>query len=1056
VRTSQISSTEADEFMLVPEDVEAEAEVDEAPRPGERPSRREEPVDILPDEKPAGLKQLAATERRRPTVAKGKKRSKFDDVDTPKKKTPSLKKKKTWDSPLILLGGGSLMLMLLAGGLIWWLMIRESADQKLTLARAAMDQGAYTKAIEHYEDFIVSAPRHPEHDLARVQVVLLRIRQLMEGGDFEQALSRAEIDLKTIEDNKKFEESHGELAALLPQIAMGLAKQTEGAEPASPEAAKSAELANKALELCSNVTYIPKTLRDESKLTEVRDTLQLVERRNQTKAALDETLKSMQEALSANDTRKAYIAYRQLLQTHRDLADNAALAEMLEKTTAAEKAAIRFTKEEKAAETSEQPTRWLASLAVADRRMKPAGAAVAASATGPHIACVRIEGALYGLEAASGKLLWRRYVGPGTEWPRLIDNDVIIADSKHRELMRLNAQTGALVWRQEIGEPFAAPLIVGNRALVAAQSGRLYVLDVNSGNRAGFVRFAQPLRVAPTFGRANGPVYVVGDHSTLYTLSLDDFSCLGVFYMGHAEGSITNSPTAVMDKVALVENDGATTSRLRLLSIGENGAVEAKSGERRLTGLPSSPPIVAGRRLVVVTDRGQIEVYDIGGQGEKALTPVATRVATDTSPVVRYTELADRNIWIGDTKLTKFTILPTGNRLPVEPLENDYSGSAFDHPLQRFGTTLVHVRRAKGRAGAVVSATATTSGNPVWETVVATPPAGSPVVDEAAKAITVANAAGVLFHFDEAAIRGRIQDEPIVAQGAPKPLPALQASADLGQGRAAFSTPGSDQVLLYNPALGKAAARWIKLDSPLAAEVTAVAQGMVAPLNIGQVFLLNANDGAKLAAPFQTMLEPQKVWRYTPAAAVNADADQFVIGDGDGMIYLVGMASEPKPHLKEMAKTEAGPEPIKSQPAVLGDTVVAVAGSSHLVRFQLPTMQPLGEANLPAPAVWGPYSANDAVLLATANNELLAIGADGKLKWREPFEHGDLAGPPLVTEESVLLTYRKGMVERRALADGKPLASTDVEQPLAAGPVLFMQRLLLVTNDGTLLVVDQP
>jgi hypothetical protein len=348
------------------------------------------------------------------------------------------------------------------------------------------------------------------------------------------------------------------------------------------------------------------------------------------------------------------------------------------------------------------------------------------------------------------------------------------------------------------------------------------------------------------------------------------------------------------------------------------------------------------------------------------------------------------------------------------------------------------------------------TGRPLWETVVATPPAGAPVVDEAGKAITVANAAGALFHFDEAAIRSRIQDEPIAAQASPKPLPALAASTDLGQGRAAFSAPGSDQLLIYNPALGPAAARWIKLESPLAAEVTTVGQGMVAPLAIGQVFLLSAADGSKLAAPFQTMLEPQKTWRYTPAVAVNGDANQFVIGDGDGMIYLVGLANEPKPHLQGAAKMEAGPQPIESRPAVLGGTVVAVAGSSHLVRFQLPSMQPLGEANLPAPAVWGPYAANDAVLLATANHELLAIGADGKIKWRERFEHGVLSGAPVLTDDSVLLAYRKGTVERRELSDGKPLSSIDVEQPLAAGPVLFMQRLLLVTNDGTLLVVDQP
>jgi hypothetical protein len=98
----------------------------------------------------------------------------------------------------------------------------------------------------------------------------------------------------------------------------------------------------------------------------------------------------------------------------------------------------------------------------------------------------------------------------------------------------------------------------------------------------------------------------------------------------------------------------------------------------------------------------------------------------------------------------------------------------------------------------------------------------------------------------------------------------------------------------------------------------------------------------------------------------------------------------------------------------------------------------------------------DLLVFATANNELMAIADDGKVKWQTPIEHGDLAGAPLAAGDSVLVAYRQGILERRSLADGKPVKSADVEQPLATGPVSFMQRLLVVANDGTLLVVDQP
>ena len=71
-----------------------------------------------------------------------------------------------------------------------------------------------------------------------------------------------------------------------------------------------------------------------------------------------------------------------------------------------------------------------------------------------------------------------------------------------------------------------------------------------------------------------------------------------------------------------------------------------------------------------------------------------------------------------------------------------------------------------------------------------------PVVDDAAKAITVANAAGYAFRFDEAAIRSRVQDQPLAAPLAPPQPPALDASVDLGQGRAVFCAANSDWLLL--------------------------------------------------------------------------------------------------------------------------------------------------------------------------------------------------------------------------------------------------------------------
>jgi outer membrane protein assembly factor BamB len=673
-------------------------------------------------------------------------------------------------------------------------------------------------------------------------------------------------------------------------------------------------------------------------------------------------------------------------------------------------------------------------------------------------ACVRVDGALYGLDAATGRLLWRRPVGFATSaWPMRVAGDVLIIDAARHELVRLDAATGRLVWRQSIGEPFAPPLIVDERAFIADQSGRLLVVDVNSGLRAGYVQFAQPLSSSPAVDRQKQHLIVVGDHSSLYTISLADMSCRDVYFLGHAEGSIGVPPVAILDKLVVVENDGVETSLLRLLSFGEQGAIEKQLSERRLSGQSVSAPLASGRRLIVATDRGQIEVYDVGlNDNDEALAVVATRDATGSQPVARHIAAVDRNVWVGDTQLTKLSILPTGNRLRVDTIENNFTGATFDHPFEQFGTTLIHVHRPRKRAGVVAAATETAGGRVLWQTDLAMPPAGPPIVDEAAKALVIANAEGDVFRFDEAAIRSRVQDWPLAVPAMPAELPALTSAVDLGQGRAAFCAPGSDSLLFYNPALGERSAQWVKLASPLACAVTALTDSVVVPLQVGQVFLLNSADGANLAMPFQPRLEPRTTVDYRVAGVVDAEARRFVISDGSEKIYLLAATEEPQPHLAAIAEASVGPYPINSALVVVEETVVAVGGDSHLVRYRLPTLESAGETKLPAPVAWGPYAAGGDVLVATADEHLILVSAAGDEKWRVALEHGTLAGAPLSSDGGVLIAYRNGAVERRAVADGKVLATIDTEHPLAAGPVQFAQRLVLTAHDGTLLVVDQP
>jgi hypothetical protein len=94
--------------------------------------------------------------------------------------------------------------------------------------------------------------------------------------------------------------------------------------------------------------------------------------------------------------------------------------------------------------------------------------------------------------------------------------------------------------------------------------------------------------------------------------------------------------------------------------------------------------------------------------------------------------------------------------------------------------------------------------------------------------------------------------------------------------------------------------------------------------------------------------------------------------------------------------------------------------------------------------------------LALESGELVALSADGAIRWRRPVEHGNLGGAPLVAESEAVLLHPATGLEFINLADGAEAAFVELGQPAIAGPVAFGSRLLLAAPDGTLLVVNRP
>ena len=978
------------------------------------------------------------------------------DATSPKKKKRKKHKKgNEWDSPLLLIGGGSLLLMVIVGTLIGVIMFAENADKLLKAARDDMNKNSYANAIVSYEKFVENYKSNAEYSKARVELAMARIRQKLEAPNYQQAFDEAVKELKAIDAEKDFETAEEDLSDMLPRIARGLAEKAE-ASTDSAETDALASQANKAMEMANNTKYVPKSRRDNNDMEEIRATLDAVALRQQSLADLATALEEIKKLNAAGDAKAAFAVQEALVEKHPTLLDNAKLAEALVEISATEQKNIHFVEQPQQASTSERESNLVAALAVANQSL-------AGKAPTSGMVSLVIDGVAYGIDAASGKVVWRRYTGPSDSpvEPLVVGDDVILIDwhvtepgKSQQALMRLKAATGELVWRLELEDQVAAPVLAGNRVLLAGASGKLYVVDAASGTSAGFVEFSQPLVSAPEVDTRTGAIFLAGERSSLYSLSAKDLSCLSVIYTKHARGAMVAPPVIAIDKVAVVENDGADTCAVSLYATGSNGAITGEPlGQHRLNGRVVSKPLVDGRRITFVTDRGQVSVFEVsvGADGDP-LTLVAQRAERNSAPQARFAKMLDGHVWLAESSLAKYAISPSGNRLATVGLKDDYNRSQFVAPLVLRDEVLIHARGVRRRAGFSVVASSTKDGSPYWTTDLGTPAAGNPLASNAPVALLEADANGQVYRFTPEEIKTRVQNEALKNPQGSADETVYQHALLLAGGAAVFAANDAEHALLYSPSSQEPLSK-VNLAGKLACSPTPFEKGWLAPLTVGQVFLLDSATGKAMAAPFQPSIEAGRTLAWKPGAVY--DQDELLLTDGVSKVYLLEVRNDGSDVLTPVAEASLSLTPLVTGFAVAGDIAVALAGNGQLETFQLPSLEAVQSINPGGRVVWGPQSAGDFVLLATATS-LTAIDGAGKLAWQTPLEHGPLAGEPLTDGASIIVASQDGTLLRINAADGSVTGTATVGEPIAAGPVQMGNRLVVSARDGSLLVVDAP
>ena len=1003
-----------------------------------------EPLDAT-----AGLEPMGGTPGLTPTGQAG--------LQPPKRRI----KKNVWDSKLLLVGGGALILLLLMVWVIWVIVNRDTAAEMLAAADEDYRSEAYAQAINKYEKYLKRFPEDPNVSMARVRIGTAQLwQQVGNPRDKQPALEAAGTILPQIQDEAAFGDARAELASILPDIAEGFSSQAK-AQAEIEKAQELVDLAKKAMEFVDNPSYIPTSQRKtiENRLRAIDEDIQLAERNINRTKRLDEAVAAIRAAANAGNTVEAYQKRRDLLGEYPELGQDPKLLEAVKVITERERALVKAVEEPIESSTEDHPAPSNYQVALASRKGE------GAAGSDKQVMFFLARGAVYGLQATTGKVLWRRFVGHETlTAPQPLSGQigahVIAVDSRRNELLRLNDQSGELVWRLPIGEPFSDPVIHGKNVLLATKSGHVISVDSESGQTLKHIAIPQELRVSPGTSKLRH-LYQPGDHSNLYVLDEESLECKDVYYLGHKPGTIETPPVMALGHLFVAVNSGMDYCDLNILAVDENGLSPEPAQEYRVKGHVTVTPIVTGGRVVVVTDLGAIHVLEVNtANPEKPVQPAVDElIGSFMTPLTGYPVLDGGRLFVGNDQFTKYEIQASRNKLLGHWIKN--KRDIFVGPPQVIGDTVFHLRRRADSPAYTAAAVHADDGKVLWEVDLATP-ASLLTVDLQKKMIHSISAGAELFEVTTDDFQVGILDQPAAAAiGAVRTVAFSEAIPMAGVRWAFTSALDRKKMVVYDPksvsATGRLQARAIKAagDANATAPPVYFDGGLLLPLDNGQVVLVDPETGDSQILPFQARVEGGTKVQWHRPAVIGSNGKEFVIADNRQKLYRVGIKAQGQPHLAELAQAALEVE-IVSALAAAGDTVYGVvrgSGGDSVVSFAAADLSVGSEWALEGRIVWGPEPMGDVVLMASDQEGVLCFETGQKQRWKSPLAYGALAGRPLKQDDDFILTSVGGVVWRVSGADGTELQKMELGEPLGGGAVPFGSRLLLSGSDGTLHVV---
>jgi outer membrane protein assembly factor BamB len=986
----------------------------------------------------------------------------------PKKVNVTKKKrdetKSVWDSFKIYGVAGIVVLLSLFGGLLYFVLSKGNADDFIARANTTYDQQNYLAAEKEFTSFLESfGESNPHSSVARTRLTMSKLYQISQYTDPVKAVDASEELLPTIENEEGLDDERNNLAALLVTIAGNIAKEAQNVPETTEKQRLLGEL-DRQIRMTENPMYVTASARQSlsAQLLGIAESRARVQRDIDRNLRLDESVAAMEKALANKETKEAYDIRMTLLREFPELRTNPRIVELVQSASGIQQTLVKTATRLPKVELTDLASDAVKNVVLTNRT---AGQAPGLS---DEIIYVRAHGSILAFAAADGKMLWRRYVGYGqSHEPVSIDEGgragVLLSDADELEIKRSEATSGNVLWRAAIGEPFSQPVSYRDEIYVSTESGRVISIDAETGDARWATEIPQPLEQSPGMNDRLGRLYLPGNHSNLYVLDKRNGKCIESYYLGHAPGTVAVPPIALQGgdggHVFVFENAGADYTLMHVLKVDQAGEkLTVAQQPFRLVGNVTVPPtMVLGRRLIVLTDRAQIAVYDIEQTAATAeqVSLVAEQVASYDAPTNAQMAVGKNQVWITGTRIGRYELQVSTGRVAREWVINE--GDSFIGRPQVIQDTLFHARVLRGTSGVRVTAADPKSGNPYWQTDVGVP-VSMITPAPGGKSFHVVTAQAALFELDAAALNDGATTAPIENPGGTGVAMRFEDPAVVDKDRAVMLNQESgSQLSVYDATREREKLRLITLSLPdgkPSGSGLIAGSGFLLPLDSGRIVLMNWQTGSQLGSPFQPPSSPNTKVKWSMPVTLPSDPDQVIVADDRKKIYRLRVGEQ----VRELA-SETLEAPLLGTCAIIGDTMYATsAGPSadFLLSFDAGSLAEKSKRLMDGRVVWGPIAVGEYVLLRTDDGKLRSFDTAGEPKFEIALPDGPMVDGITQTAESLIVCGRDGWVVSIDPAAGTMIGQTDLSQPLSAPPLPVGKRLLVPGMEGVVYIIETP